>query len=72
MNRGDFCRTKYIAEKWKEPTNSIHTQPPLTQPNSENIILKNSKILQNDLEISQNFSIPSLVFFKGDKIIGNF
>ena len=72
MSRGDFRRTKYIAKKGKEPTNSIHPQPPLTQPNSENIIPKNSKILQNDLENSQNFSFPSLVSFKGDKSISNF
>ena len=38
----------------------------------KNITLKNSKILQNDLEISQIFSFPSLVYFKRDKSINKF
>ena len=43
-----------------------------TKPSSQNIILKNFKILRNDPENKVIFPLPPLVSFKRDKNIGNF
>lgn len=72
MTSGDFPRAKHFTKKGKEPTSPIHPHPSFTQRNSEKHHPQKLQILQNDLEISQIFSFPSLVYFKRDKSISKF
>ena len=69
-NRSRY-RTTIITER-RNRQNSIHPHLPSTKPCSQNVILKNFKILRNDPETKHIFSLPPLILFKRDKNIGNF
>ena len=68
-NRSRY-RTTIITER-RNQQNSIHPYLPSTKPCSQNVILKNFKILRNDPETKHIFSLPPLILFKRDKNIGN-